>query len=105
VVFVDSVFVLVEVPYGVSTRSVVVVRERSTVGSGGAGAAGGFTIVVEEVEAGGEAGTSRCTTVSFVGWTMVVEVLAGRSQPASAARARAIAVGRTYFFIEVSMEG
>jgi hypothetical protein len=109
VVLLVSVCVRVAEPAGVSMRSVVVVRERSVVASGfevstvtfGAGAAGGFTMVVEEVD--GATGTSRCTTVSFVGWTTVVdEVLAGRSQPARAATARTIAAGRAYL-IEVSM--
>jgi hypothetical protein len=90
-----SVFVLVAVPIGVSTRSVVVVRERSTVGSGllgstGAGA-GAWTIVV--------------SFSLMVGWTTVVgsftmvveEVVEGRSHPARAASERAMAVGRTYF--------
>ena len=97
----------VAVPIGVSTFSVVVVF--SVVVSGfvastvtlveDEGAGDGFTTVVEEV------GTSRWTIVSFslVGWTTVVEeVLAGRSQPASANRATAIAAGRAYF-IDVSM--
>lgn len=124
VVLLVSVSVRVAVPSGVSTREVVVERERSVVDSGLVastvtfvdeldGAAGGFTIVVEEVDAGGAAASLR-TTVSFSfttgAWatlegsftTVVDDVLAGRSHPASAAATAMMAVGRTYF-IDVSI--
>ncbi|HEX3063580.1 MAG TPA: hypothetical protein VHP55_12935 [Usitatibacter sp.] len=106
-----SVCVRVTVPAGVSTLDVVVVRERSVELC----SAGGFTTVVEEVDAGGVDGTSCCMYVSFsfttaglcatvVGslTTVVEAVVPGRSQPASAAATAMIAVGRTYL-IDVSM--
>jgi hypothetical protein len=105
-----SVSVRVALPMGVSTRWVVVSRERSVLDSGRAAS---IVTWVDDVLAGGE----DATTVSFsfttsgpfsttvVGsfTTVVEEVLAGRSQPASATSAAAIAAGRTYL-IDVSMQ-